>query len=88
MKLDSETPTSYAITYMWNLNKGYNELLFFAEQKVTHRLWKTYGYQRRQIEGEGVGWGFGDRNIVKLGCDDCCTTINILKFTEFKNINK
>ena len=24
---DSETPTSYAIIYMWNLNKGHNELL-------------------------------------------------------------
>ena len=24
---DNETPTSYAITYMWNLKKGQNELL-------------------------------------------------------------
>ena len=22
-----ETPTSYTVTYMWNLTKGYNELL-------------------------------------------------------------
>ena len=26
-KLDNETPTSNAITYMWNLKKGHNELL-------------------------------------------------------------
>ena len=30
----------------------------FEEQILTHRLWKTYGYQRRQV-GEGeMGWGF------------------------------
>ena len=27
MKLDSETPIPCAITYMWNLKKGHNELL-------------------------------------------------------------
>ena len=31
--------------------------------------------------------GVWDGNAVKLGCDDGCTTINIIKFTEFK-INK
>ena len=33
----------------------------FAEQKQTHRLLKTYGYQRGQMGvGEGgVDWGFG-----------------------------
>ena len=25
---DNETPPSNAITYMWNLKKGYNELLY------------------------------------------------------------
>lgn len=51
----------------------------FAEQKQTHRIWKTYGYQRGQVEGEG--WtGFGDGNVLKLGRDDGCTTINIIKY--------
>ena len=29
---------------------------FFAEQILTHRLQKTYVFQRRQIGG-GAGWG-------------------------------
>ena len=33
----------------------------FAEQKQTHRLWKTYGYQKKQVGGAeggtgGLGW--------------------------------
>ena len=27
----------------------------------------------------GVGW---DGNTIKLGCDDHCTTINVIKFIE------
>ena len=30
----------------------------FAEQEQTHRLRKTYGYQRGQVEG-GKGWTGG-----------------------------
>ena len=56
----------------------------FAEQKLTHRLQKTYGYQKRQL---GVGrLGVWDGNAAKLGCDDGSTTINIIKFTEFEYI--
>ena len=33
---DSETPTSYAVAYMWNL-KMYT-INFFAEQKLIHGL--------------------------------------------------
>ena len=29
---------------------------FFAEQRLTHRLWKTYGFQRRQVGGKGLRW--------------------------------
>ena len=36
---------------------------------------KTYGYQRL---------GVWDGTVVKLGCDDGCTTINMIKFTKFK----
>ena len=31
----------------------------FAEQKLTHRHLKTYGYQRRQGGEGGMGWGVG-----------------------------
>ena len=36
-----------------------------------------------------VGLGVWDGNVLKLGCDDGCTTINIIKFIEFlKNLSK
>ena len=84
MKLDNETPTSYAITYIWNLKKGYNELL--CKTDTDHRLWKTYGFQRRQIVVGRDGLGVWEGNVVKLGCDDHCTTINIIKYTELKKM--
>ena len=31
-----------------------------------------------------MDWGVWDGNTVKLGCDDHCTTINIIKFIELK----
>ena len=33
--------------------------------------------------GGRIYWRFGDGNVLKLGCDDGCTTVNIIKFTEF-----
>ena len=39
--------------------KEKNTMNFFAEQKLTHRLIKIYGYQRGQVLGRGMGWGFG-----------------------------
>ena len=34
--------------------------------------------------GGGGGWGDAlrgwDGNAIKLGCEDCCTTINVIKF--------
>ena len=56
----------------------------FAKQKQTHRLKKSYGYQRGQLRGRD-GLGVWDGNVLKLGCDDGCTTTNIIKFTELKN---
>ena len=46
-------------------------------------LWlpKETGWEREGLVG-GV-WG---GNVVKLGCDDGCTTVNILKFTELKKV--
>ena len=34
--------------------------------------------------GLGDGLGVCDGNAAKLGCDDCCTTKNVIKFNEFK----
>ena len=37
----------------------------------------------------GGGGGVWDGNAVKLGCDDCCTTINVIKFiTKSKKLKK
>ena len=48
---------SYAITYMWNLKKGYIELICRTE--TDSQTEKTYGYQRKQIAGEGWAVLFG-----------------------------
>ena len=41
MKLDSETQISYAITYIWNLRKGYKELIRRTEtdSQMLKYLW-------------------------------------------------
>ena len=70
---DSEAPTSNPITYMWNLKK--DTMSFYAEQTLTNRLWKTYGFQMRQA---GDALGVWDGNAIKFGCDDHCTTINVI----------
>ena len=77
---DHETPTSHAITYMWNLKKGHNELLCGTDTdpQILKNVWLP----------KETGWGVGgclrvwDRNAMKLGCDDHCTTINVIKFIE------
>ena len=57
----SHTSTSYAICYMWNLKKGHNELCRtdIDSQTLTHRRWKTYGFQMRHVPGWGMDCGFG-----------------------------
>ena len=59
---------------------------FFAEQILTHRLWKTYGFQRSQVGGWENVLGVWDGNPIKLDCDDHCTTINIIN--SLSNNNK
>ena len=55
-----------------------DRLNFFAEQMLTHRLWKTYSFQRRQFWRWGDVLEVWDGNDVKLGCDNHCTTINVI----------
>ena len=76
--LDSKTPTSCAITYMWNLKKGYSELLCRRDRLTDFE--KLTVSKGNRIRGWN-GLGFWDWNAVKLGCDDRCTTI---KFIELK----
>ena len=71
---------SQAVTYLWNLKKGQNELLCITD--TDSQTLKNYGFQRRQVGSGGDGLGVWDRNTIKLGCDDHCTTINVIKSIE------
>ena len=75
--------TSNAFTDMWNLKKGHNELLCRADtdSQTLKNLWFP----------NETGWGLAgdplgvsEENAIKLGRDDHCTTINVIKFTELK----
>ena len=33
----------------------------------------------------GKGWGLRDGNAIKLGCGDCCTTINVIVIQKIKS---
>ena len=57
---------------------------FFADQILTHRLRKTYGFKRRQVGGWENALRLWDGNTIKFGCDDCCITINAKKKKRFK----
>ena len=61
--------------------KGYNEPLHRTDtdSQTLKNLWFP----------NETGWGVGgnalrvwDGNAIKFGCDDRCTTINVIKFTE------
>ena len=74
----NETPTLNAITDIWNLKKGCNELLCRTDtdsQTLSHMVskWDRLG-----------GWGDAlrvwDGHAIKFGCDDCYTPINVIKF--------
>ena len=51
---------------------------FFAEQILTHRLSKTYSFHSRQFGGWGDVLRVWDGNAIKFGCDDHCTSINVI----------
>ena len=67
---------------MWNLKKGYSE--FLCQTETDSQTLKNLGYQRRPVVVQRDRLGVWDGNVVKLGCDDGCTTINTIKFTELK----
>ena len=72
---------------MWTLKKtGYSErCITDTESQIMKNVWfpKETGWGQWR-DGLGV-W---DRNAVKLGCNDSCTTITITKFIEFKKKKK
>ena len=61
---------------MWNLKKGHNELLCRTDNDS--QTLKTYSFQKREAGGWEDALGLWDRNAIKLGCDDHCTTINVI----------
>ena len=70
---------------MWNLKKGHNKLLCRTDTN-------SQNFEKLMVSKgdslEGGGWGVWDGNATKLGCDDRCTTINVIKFIVLKNLNK
>ena len=63
-------------------SKKKDTMNFLAEQILTHRLWKTYGFQMRQDGGGRDALRVWDGNAIKFGCDNCYTPINVIKFIE------
>ena len=49
---------------------------FFTEPLLTD--FEKHGFQRRQIGWWEDALGIWDENATKLGCDDHCTTINVV----------
>ena len=47
---------------------------------------KNLWFPKETVWGVGHVLGVWDGNPIKLDCDDHCTTINVIKFTEVKNI--
>ena len=83
--------THHMLSLIYGILKKKDTMNLFSEQKETQRLWKTYGYQMRQVGGAGGGevvmyQGFGMEDVLKLGCKDGCTTINTIKLIEFKKL--
>ena len=84
VKLIRETQTSNAIKYIWSLKKGYNEL--FCRTKTDSQTCKNVWLLNETGWGGG-GLGVGDENVLKLGCDDGCPTVNTITFLELKKKN-
>ena len=67
---------------MWNIKKGYKWTYLQNRNRLTNfeKLTVTKGDRFGGRDGLGA-W---DGNVLKLGCDDGCATINIIKFIEKK----
>ena len=76
-EVDSETPTSYAITYMWNIKKRHNEL---CQTYTDSQTLKNLRFPNETGWGVGDALGVWDGNAINFGCDDGYTTINVTKF--------
>ena len=67
---------------MWNLKKGYNELL--CRTDMDSQILKNLCLPKETGWVGGNMLGICGGNVSKLGCGDDCTTIKIIKFTAFK----
>ena len=65
---------------MWNLKKGHNKLL--CRTNTDSQTLKNLWFPNETGWAVGDGLGVWDGNAIKLGCDDHCTPINVIKFTE------
>ena len=63
-----ETPTSNAITDMWNLKKGHNELL--CRTDTDSQTLKNLFSKEDSLGSGGDALGLWDRDPIKLDCDD------------------
>ena len=56
---DNETPSSYAINYMWNLKKRHNEVLCRTDTDLQTLKKNLMVSKRESLWGGGMHWGFG-----------------------------
>ena len=61
---------------MWNLKKGQTELLCRTDTDT--QTLKNLWFPKETGWAWGDGLGVWDGNSIKLGCDDHCTTINVI----------
>ena len=69
---------------MWNLKKGYSERI--CRTKTDSQTVKNLGLPKELGLGGRDGPGVVDGNFLKLGCDDDCTTINIIQLIKLNII--
>ena len=67
---------SNAITYMWNLKKGHNELV--CRTDTDSQTLKTLWFPKETVQGVGDALGLWDGYCIKSDCDDHCTIINVI----------
>ena len=81
-----ETPASNAFTDMWNLKKGWNELLCRTDTDSTD--FEKRMVSKREFGGWGDALGMWDGKPIKLDCDDHCTTIHVINSLSKKKLKK